>query len=123
MGRQWPRRRGEGPGLLSLYHQLHQGTVIGLRDKIGHVYRTELLGKGRGIHGPEAEHHLAADIAKDSLEHLALGLHDMLMGQGQAQPILAGLGEHPRESRGRKGMELIDMDHEGATLCLREIMA
>ena len=51
-------------------------------------------------------------MRKHGLEHLAFGLHDVLMGERQAEPVFAHFSEHAGEGECREMVELIDVEHE-----------
>jgi Potassium-transporting ATPase A subunit len=48
---------------------------------------------------------------------VGLELVQVLVGQGEANAILAKLREHVCQGQGRKALELVDVHEEGATLC------
>ena len=47
----------------------------------------------------------------------------LLVGDREADPVLAQLGEHPCQGERREALELVNVDEEVATLCLGYVCA
>ena len=76
-----------------------------------------------GIGEADAEGDERADIAKDGLPHGGGELGDVLMAQGEIEPVFPRLGEDGGEALGGEVLELIDEEEKVTALVLRLTIA
>jgi hypothetical protein len=91
--------------------------------KIDELPRVELLAEFAvqmfGIGEADAEGDEGADIAKDGLPHGGRELGDVLMAQGEVEPVFSRLGQDGGEGLRGEVLELIDEEIKIASLVLR----
>ena len=81
----------------------------------GHL-AAELLGERLRVLGPTWKAHERSDVAEDGRACRLVHLRQVLVGDREAQAVLAGLGEDRGERFGGEVLELIDVQEEVAAV-------
>ena len=94
-------------------HELQVDMMVRQLDEVGLVeHAVELPRKVRRILGADAEGDEGTDVAKDSVPDVGGELVQILMADGEPEPVLAHLGEHVGKRERREALELVDIHEE-----------
>lgn len=104
---------------VTAHHQLNESPIVRKINQIGDFHGSELPVKGWGVLRANAKHHQATGVTDGCLEHLAIGLHDMLMRQDKPEPVFPSLSQHSGKNRCREGMELVDVQEKRSAFMFR----
>lgn len=102
-------------GLLGLAVRVQAGEGVEFRE-VEEIARREFVaefsGEDLGVAVAHAEGYEAADVAEDGLADGERELIDILMAEGEAEAVFAGLGEDAGEGIGAEVLEFVDVHEE-----------
>lgn len=87
-----------------------------LTRNLASVFR-ELLRENHGVVAADLEGDDGSDIAPDGICGLLVELGQVLVSDGETQPVFASFREYGREAAGREILELVDVQEEIPAVC------
>ena len=118
------RQSAERPRGSPVHHELQVDRVI---RKVKEVFRIKLRRKVARNHArvfcTETKRNERPDVREHGVPHVRFELVEMLVREGEADPILPKLGDHVRDRRRSEILKLVEIEEEVFALSFRKLCA